>query len=263
MSLMHLTTFDWRGHAIAFTQTAYVNLTEICADFGKRPGNFLQLESTNRFIVALAADTGLSHECNCTDSIQLTAGNPGSLLITIEGRGGGTWAHPDLALECARWLSPEFAIWTNRTIRRLLSGEGLHSAQDYRELARLRCSINELRGELAEKQGRLSRLTFVPGNVSLWAYMKTVGVSMDKLMAMSAARAAARLCQHECLPVGTVRQHTHTRSKSATNTNRTFPPEVLCRVLGALGFAHELPALSTIMAAWLPMLPLEERSRLA
>lgn len=30
--------------------------------------------------------------------------------------------HPDLALEFARWLSPDFAIWCNRTVRRIMAG---------------------------------------------------------------------------------------------------------------------------------------------
>lgn len=33
----------------------------------------------------------------------------------------GTWMHEDVALEFARWLSPEFAIWCNDRIKELLT----------------------------------------------------------------------------------------------------------------------------------------------
>lgn len=142
-----LVTFDFQSHAIPFTQDAHINLTAMCAAFGKRPVDFLKLDSTQRFMVALAADTGLSLKSKCEESSHLKcpeSGHLNSLLTTIRGQhGGGTWAHPDLALECARWLSPEFAIWTNRMIRKLLSGEMLHSAQDARALARIECRIKQ------------------------------------------------------------------------------------------------------------------------
>lgn len=85
---------------------AFVNATDLCAVFGKRPSHFMQLESTASYIIELEAETN---------------GQPVS--FKLEGRNGGTWMHPDLAMECARWLSPRLAIWGNRVIRKILSGE--------------------------------------------------------------------------------------------------------------------------------------------
>lgn len=44
------------------------------------------------------------------------------LLVVISGGNGiqGTWMHEGLALEFARWLSPEFAYWCNKKIQELL-----------------------------------------------------------------------------------------------------------------------------------------------
>ena len=47
--------------------------------------------------------------------------------FVVTKRGGdkhaeqGTWMHEDVALEFARWLSPEFAIWCNDRIKELLT----------------------------------------------------------------------------------------------------------------------------------------------
>ena len=103
----------FEGNAVAFHQgDAYVNATQMCAPFQKRPVDFLRLPSTKHFIEVLAKETGALCENLTTDS------QGGNLASTQQG----TWMHPDLALECARWLSPKFSIWCNRTIRRILSG---------------------------------------------------------------------------------------------------------------------------------------------
>ena len=52
-----LVSFDFHTHAIPFTADAFVNLTEMCSAFQEKPVHFLRLESTQRFLVALAADT--------------------------------------------------------------------------------------------------------------------------------------------------------------------------------------------------------------
>lgn len=104
---------SYEGKLIPFRAgDAFVNATEMCAAFGKRPTHFLQLESTKAFIVELVNSNG---------------GNP--VIWADRGNRGSTWLHPDLALECARWLSPKFAIWCNRVIRKILSGEGAPAFQ--------------------------------------------------------------------------------------------------------------------------------------
>jgi len=70
--------------------------------FGKNPNDWIRLPSTMRYIEALK-----------------TTRKSRSLIQTIEGRGGGTWLHENLALEFARWLHPEFAIWCNDRIKEL------------------------------------------------------------------------------------------------------------------------------------------------
>lgn len=49
----------------------------------------------------------------------------GSSLDTSDLRyptlGGGTFAHPDIAIQFAQWCSPAFALWVSRQIRHLLT----------------------------------------------------------------------------------------------------------------------------------------------
>ena len=124
-------TENFEGEVIPFTAAgAFVNATAMCAAFGKRPAPFLALESTKDFISELeklnAENPGISPGSDVR--------NPDiTFVVTRKGNrsGGqdqGTWLHPDLALECARWLSPRFAIWTNRIIRRILAGEAMPAA---------------------------------------------------------------------------------------------------------------------------------------
>ena len=115
-----IVTETFLDHPIQFHEgDAFVNLTTMCKPFTKEPFDFLKQERTQQFMEALEA------ELNSDPGSEFKPENPihaGSLsYFTQQGRNGGTWAHPDLALECARWLSPKFAIWTNRIIRELLS----------------------------------------------------------------------------------------------------------------------------------------------
>lgn len=84
----------------------YINLNQMADAAGKRIDNWMRLQET----------TSLLREF---DSDPLYQGV--SALITIEGRTGGTWAHPDIALQFAQWCSPAFALQVSRWIREWLT----------------------------------------------------------------------------------------------------------------------------------------------
>ncbi len=99
-------TLTYEGSNITFLRgdDVMVNATQMAKTFGKKPVEWLRLPSTSQFIDALLA-VRKSHR---------------SVFIkTINGV--GTWVHQDVALEFARWLSPDFAIWTNDRIKELLT----------------------------------------------------------------------------------------------------------------------------------------------
>lgn len=103
-SCMH--TFAFHGNRISFKQGAslMVNATEMARPFKKRPAKWLELPTTHQFIETLLA-IRKSDRCSAVSTIN----------------GIGTWFHEDVALEFARWLSPEFAIWCNDCIKELLT----------------------------------------------------------------------------------------------------------------------------------------------
>lgn len=84
-----------------------INATEMTKPFGKLAKDWLSNKSTKKFLSTLSA----------VRTIPLTG------LVEIKQGGNGeqgTWMHEDVALEFARWLSPEFAIWCNDRIKELL-----------------------------------------------------------------------------------------------------------------------------------------------
>lgn len=105
---------NYKGVAITFatkenSNDLMVNATEMAKPFAKRPCDWLKTESTKRFIETLSNVKKITFA---------------DLQIVKEGapeNGGGTWFHKDVAMEFARWLSPEFAIWTNDRIEELLT----------------------------------------------------------------------------------------------------------------------------------------------
>jgi len=90
---------------ITFEKSAnelFVNATQMAKPFGKRVAKFLELPSTISFRAAL---NGIQKSDTVDNQVITRSGGTGG--------GGGTWMCEDLALEFARWLSPEFAIWCN------------------------------------------------------------------------------------------------------------------------------------------------------
>lgn len=95
----------WKDHEVRQRTDGFVNLTDMCRINGKRVGDFLDLPTVKDYIAALADDLGLL---------------PEDLVIRKRGRYGDTFAHPEIAIECARWVSMAFHIWANRTLRNLI-----------------------------------------------------------------------------------------------------------------------------------------------
>ncbi|MCM1225714.1 MAG: phage antirepressor KilAC domain-containing protein [Lachnospiraceae bacterium] len=106
---MESKVFSYNGAPITFKagNTTMVNATEMAKPFGesKRAKNWLALQSTREFIAVLSEGRNL----------------PSAELVKVTyGNNGGTWMHEDVALEFARWLSPQFAIWCNDRIKELM-----------------------------------------------------------------------------------------------------------------------------------------------
>lgn len=114
-------THNWNNHAICQLTEAtkigkydipasYVNMTQMCQAHEKQFSDYSRLESTKAFLEGLSVDMGIPVS---------------GLIITIKGgydkQSQGTWAHPEVAIDCAQWVNIEFRIWANRALRQLIS----------------------------------------------------------------------------------------------------------------------------------------------
>jgi hypothetical protein len=114
-----LTARAWNGISISRRITdGYVNATAMCQANGKRWGNYAQLDRTQAYIAALASVTGIP-ATGINGVIQIRQGGQPHLQ--------GTWIHPRLAIDLARWISPEFAVWMDGWLLEEMQGQQQHA----------------------------------------------------------------------------------------------------------------------------------------
>ena len=90
-----LQTRSWNGTAIPRRiSDGYINATAMAKASGKQWNNYFQTDRTTTYIEALSRNLG----------IQVTS------LYTAKP-GEGTWIHERLAVDFARWISADFAVW--------------------------------------------------------------------------------------------------------------------------------------------------------
>lgn len=87
----------------------YVNATQLCQAAGKRMNNYLRQQNTKDFLAELDAVTP---KC-ATGLVQMVQGGTPELQ--------GTWVHPDVAIDLARWLSPKFGVQVAKWVRELVT----------------------------------------------------------------------------------------------------------------------------------------------
>ena len=121
---MQLVTKDYQGHAIAYQDDGWFNATQAAAKWGKRPNDWLALQSTKDYIEAFKRHNADVKKTHITRKGRFSdTGNSG---ITQEQ---GTWLHPKLAVAFARWLDADFAVWCDAQIDSLIRGK-----DDWRKL---------------------------------------------------------------------------------------------------------------------------------
>lgn len=80
-----------------------VNLTNLWkaagSDGDKRPAHWLQQDNTQDFVRTVSGSLNV---------------RPEYILTTQRGRTGGTWAHKQIALAYAKYLSPELHMYVNQ-----------------------------------------------------------------------------------------------------------------------------------------------------
>jgi hypothetical protein len=99
MTTTGLSVRVWNGTSICRRDDGFVNATAMCKANAKRWTLYRTNERTKAYMAALAGSVGI----------------PTHLLIDSITTGPnatrGTWIHPRLAVDLARWISPQFAVW--------------------------------------------------------------------------------------------------------------------------------------------------------
>lgn len=92
-----LVSRSWNGTPISRRTTdGYVNATAMCKANGKEWSKYRESDRCQTYLDALAE----------TSEIRMF-----DLIESRQGQGGGTWVHPQVAVDLARWISAPFAVW--------------------------------------------------------------------------------------------------------------------------------------------------------
>ena len=96
-----LQTRSWNGTPIPRRTTdGYVDATAMCKANGKLWSNYWQTDRATSYLMALSTDIG-----------KPITGPTGLVISVRGGEAQGTWVHERVAVDLARWLSPQFAVW--------------------------------------------------------------------------------------------------------------------------------------------------------
>ena len=107
-------TVSFDNFLVSFRDDAFLNATAIAKQYGKRVGDYLRNDRTQEYIEALAE--------NLSRTRKITLNKKQLVAVKNGGTNNGTWLHPKLAIDFARWLDPKFAVWCDEQIEQLLSG---------------------------------------------------------------------------------------------------------------------------------------------
>jgi hypothetical protein len=157
---------QYRGEGYSFRTDGWFNATEAAKRYSKRPGDWLDLPETQRYIEAL-----------------MRKYQNFRYLETRRGRRqGGAWLHPKLAVAFARWLDMDFSVWCDEQIERILHGDELAEAEDRVTTVRDRLPLLEVAHRVFVHTGIFYPQTYAAINAAAGSD------SYDKMLVSQAAR---------------------------------------------------------------------------
>jgi uncharacterized small protein (DUF1192 family) len=91
-----------------------------------------------------------------------TTSDPSKLnlaLMTYQGNKGGTWAHPNIAIQFAQWCSASFALQVSRWVCEWFSRGSTVSQMDYDQLAleEIDADISTFKATIKRTQAKLEK----------------------------------------------------------------------------------------------------------
>lgn len=136
--MSNLSVFNYNGTVIQRRDDGFVSLTQMCRANGKRLDHFMKAKKTKSYIASLS------------NSLQM------EVVQSEEGANGGTWGHPSLAINLARWISDDFAVWCDAHIFNLMASGSTSLDTDPVEMMKLKIELAaiESQKEAAIAQGK-------------------------------------------------------------------------------------------------------------
>jgi hypothetical protein len=134
---MTLLTRTWNDTEISRRESDdYVNATAMCKANGREWFTYSRSSRAQEYMAALAGVTADLR--SPADLVQTITTGPNELR--------GTWVHPRLAVDLARWISPAFAVWMDGWLleglvgNKVTSPDPIHATLDILErLDRIQC----------------------------------------------------------------------------------------------------------------------------
>lgn len=102
------------------TDELFFNATEIAKQFGKKPDDFLRLESTKEYINEITQDSQVGNS-RLENLVRITHG----------GKYRGTWLHKELAFEFFGWCNAAFRRTMHKWVEQRLNDE--HQLKQHRQ----------------------------------------------------------------------------------------------------------------------------------
>ena len=201
INMSNLVTLHYNDVSVIFqSEDVYINATLIAKQFGKLTKDYLKSSRTKEYIAAVR-------------TILLTEEN--QLVRVIQGGASneqGTWLHPKLAIDFARWLSPEFAVWCDTQIDKLMKKEIkpmsqiealLQSVQLMVEIEHRQKETESNVIELQEKVKELEYKTHTSPNefYTVSGYSSLRGIKVDVSVAGSLGKKATKLSKEWDYPI--------------------------------------------------------------
>ena len=139
--MLSVQVFNYNGQHIGKREDGFINLTQMCQANGKRLDHWRELKATKQYIE------------------ELSLNYPESRVVqSEEGVKGGTWGHPSLAINLARWISPAFAVWCDGHIFNLLNTGSTTLEIDPIEEMRLKIQLAALEKDKTQAELQILQL---------------------------------------------------------------------------------------------------------
>lgn len=103
----------FNNHAVSIDKDGYFNLNEMAHATGKRIQDWRDNNQTKELIAEFENQYPSTTELTAEALVYLYSS---PAIKTIEGRGGGTWAHPEIAIQFAMWCDPSFGLQVSRWV---------------------------------------------------------------------------------------------------------------------------------------------------